>query len=61
MRHEMLAYASCRGAIKSGHNLNMYQMTTLIEDLFHTDKPYVCLMVAQQLLNLHLMNWVSYS
>ena len=42
LRHEMLAYASCRGAIKSGHNLNMYQMTTLIEDLFHTDKPYVC-------------------
>ena len=34
LRHEMLAYASCRGAIKSGHNLNMYQMTTLIEDLF---------------------------
>lgn len=42
LRHEMLAYASCRGAIKAGHNLNMYQMTTLIEDLFHTEKPYVC-------------------
>lgn len=42
MRHEMLAYASCRGAIKSGHTLNMYQMSRLIEDLFHTDKPYVC-------------------
>lgn len=42
LRHEMLAYASCRGAIKAGHNLNMYQITTLIEDLFHTDKPYVC-------------------
>ena len=42
LRHEMLAYASCRGAIKAGHNLNMYQMTTLIEDLFSTDKPYVC-------------------
>ena len=41
-RHEMLAYASCRGAIKAGHNLNMYQMTTLIEDLFSTEKPYVC-------------------
>ena len=38
----MLAYASCRGAIKAGHNLNMYQMTTLIEDLFNTEKPYVC-------------------
>ena len=42
LRHEMLAYASCRGAIKSGHNLNMYQMFVLIEDLFTTDKPYVC-------------------
>lgn len=42
MRHEMLAYASCRGAIKAGHNLNMYQMSILIEDLFNTDKPYVC-------------------
>lgn len=42
LRHEMLAYASCRGAIKAGHNLNMYQITTLIEDLFSTEKPYVC-------------------
>ena len=42
LRPEMLAYASCRGAIKAGHNLNMYQMTTLIEDLFSTEKPYVC-------------------
>ena len=42
LRHEMLAYASCRGAIKSGHNLNMYQMAILIEDLFNTEKPYVC-------------------
>ena len=42
LRHEMLAYASCRGAIKAGHNLNMYQMTTLIADLFSTEKPYVC-------------------
>ena len=42
LRHEMLAYASCRGAIKAGHNLNMYKMTTLIEDLFSTEKPYVC-------------------
>ena len=42
LRHEMLAYASCRGAIKAGHNLNMYQMTTLIGDLFSTEKPYVC-------------------
>lgn len=42
LRHEMLAYASCRGAIKSGHTLNMYPMSTLLEDLFNTDKPYVC-------------------
>ncbi len=42
LRHEMLAYASCRGAIKAGHELNMYQMAVLIEDLFTTDKPYVC-------------------
>lgn len=42
LRHEMLAYASCRGAIKAGHNLNIYQMSVLIEDLFTTDKPFVC-------------------
>lgn len=42
LRHEMLAYASCRGAIKAGHTLNTYQMSVLIEELFHTDKPYVC-------------------
>ena len=42
LRHEMLAYASCRGAIKAGHSLNMYQISVLIEDLFATDKPYVC-------------------
>lgn len=42
LRHEMLAYASCRGAIKAGHNLNLHQMGVLINDLFLTDKPYVC-------------------
>ncbi|MDY3974331.1 DNA mismatch repair endonuclease MutL [uncultured Veillonella sp.] len=42
LRHEMLAYASCRGAIKAGHTLNTYQMAVLIEELFKTDKPYVC-------------------
>lgn len=42
LRHEMLAYASCRGAIKAGHNLNLHQMSVLIDDLFKTDKPYVC-------------------
>lgn len=42
LRHEMLAYASCRGAIKAGHKLNTYQMATLIAALFQTEKPYVC-------------------
>ena len=34
LRHEMLAMHLVEGPIKAGHNLNMYQMTTLIEDLF---------------------------
>lgn len=42
LRHEMLAYASCRGAIKAGHKLNTYQMATLIKSLFQTENPYVC-------------------
>ncbi len=42
LRHEMLAYASCRGAIKAGHILNLYQMSVLIDELFQTEKPYVC-------------------
>ena len=42
LRHEMLAYASCRGAIKAGHNLNLVQIDALLQDLFGTEKPYVC-------------------
>lgn len=42
LRHEMLAYASCRGAIKAGHTLNDKQIYKLLDDLFKTDKPYVC-------------------
>ena len=42
LRHEMLAYASCRGAIKAGHNLNLVQIDALLQDLFSTEKPYVC-------------------
>ena len=42
LRHEMLAYASCRGAIKAGHNLNLVQIDVLLQDLFSTEKPYVC-------------------
>ena len=42
LRHEMLAYASCRGAIKAGHNINLVQIDALLQDLFSTEKPYVC-------------------
>ena len=42
LRHEMLSYASCRGAIKAGHNLNLVQIDALLQDLFSTEKPYVC-------------------
>ena len=42
LRHEMLAYPSCRGAIKAGHNLNLVQIDALLNDLFTTEKPYVC-------------------
>lgn len=40
--HRSLAYLSCHGAIKAGDALNIRQMKQLLEDLFHTDKPYVC-------------------
>ena len=30
------------GAIKAGNILNIRQMKQLLEDLFHTDKPFVC-------------------
>lgn len=42
MRHRMMAYAACRGAIKRGDPLNIRQMKELIEDLFHTSRPFVC-------------------
>lgn len=42
MRHRSLAYLSCHGAIKAGNILNIRQMKQLLEDLFHTDKPFVC-------------------
>ena len=42
IRHRALAYLSCRGAIKAGDVLNIRQMKQLLDDLFHTDKPYVC-------------------
>ena len=42
LRHRSLAYLSCHGAVKAGDRLNIRQMKQLIEDLFHTEKPYVC-------------------
>lgn len=42
MRHRMMAYAACRGAIKRGDPLNIRQMKELITDLFHTSRPFVC-------------------
>ena len=42
LRHRMMAYAACRGAIKRGDPLNVRQMKELITDLFHTTRPFVC-------------------
>ena len=42
VRHRSLAYLSCHGAIKAGDSLNIRQMKQLLDDLFHTEKPYVC-------------------
>ncbi|KMO86521.1 DNA mismatch repair protein [Megasphaera cerevisiae DSM 20462] len=42
LRHRSLAYLSCHGAIKAGDTLNIRQMKQLLEELFHTEKPYVC-------------------
>ena len=41
-RHRSLAYLSCHGAVKAGDSLNIRQMKQLLDDLFHTEKPYVC-------------------
>ena len=42
LRHRMMAYAACRGAIKKGDPLNIRQMRELIHDLFETSRPFVC-------------------
>ncbi len=42
LRHRMMAYAACRGAIKRGDPLNIRQMRKLISDLFSTTRPFVC-------------------
>lgn len=42
LRHRMLAFAACRGAVKRGDPLNIRQMRELIHDLFETSRPFVC-------------------
>ncbi len=42
LRHRMLAFAACRGAVKRGDPLNIRQMRELIHDLFETARPFVC-------------------
>ena len=42
VRHRSLAYLSCHGAVKAGDSLNIRQIKQLLDDLFHTEKPYVC-------------------
>lgn len=42
LRHRSLAYLSCHGAVKAGDTLNIRQMKQLLDDLFHTETPYVC-------------------
>ena len=42
VRHRSLAYLSCHGAVKAGDSLNIRQMKQLLDDLFHTEKHYVC-------------------
>lgn len=42
LRHRMMAYAACRGAIKRGDIINIRQMKELISDLFKTSRPFVC-------------------
>lgn len=42
LRHRVLAYASCHGAVKAGDTLNMREIKLLIDELFNTAKPFVC-------------------
>lgn len=42
LRHRVMAFAACRGAIKRGDSLNIRQMKELINDLFKTSRPFVC-------------------
>lgn len=42
IRHRALAYLSCRGAIKAGDHITMREMKQLLDDLFKTEKPFVC-------------------
>jgi len=42
LRHRSLAYLSCHGAVKAGDTLNIREMKQLLDELFHTETPYVC-------------------
>lgn len=42
IRHRALAYMACRGAIKAGDKITIREMQKLLEDLFRTEKPFVC-------------------
>ena len=42
LRHRVMAFAACRGAIKCGDVLNIRQMKELIAELFETSRPFVC-------------------
>lgn len=56
VRHRSLAYLSCHGAVKAGDSLNIRQMKQLLDDLFHTEKPYVCPHGRRQSSALHRKN-----
>ncbi len=42
LRHDLIAMASCKAAIKAGQTLNMREMKQLIADLFKTSHPFTC-------------------
>jgi DNA mismatch repair protein MutL len=42
LRRRSLAYLSCHGAVKAGDTLNIREMKQLLDELFHTETPYVC-------------------
>ena len=42
LRHEIIAVAACRGAIKAGDELSYPQMEKVLKELSATAKPYTC-------------------